>query len=138
MKIVEGRFEYEDQRFPMGYDCACDLRVWQLKDGHNVVIATELNDSPGASVTNSAERWAAEACREYVLDPLQTIFIEHYDRRDGKVDPCFPAETYDSITFTWDDARCYKEFDQVLHAKNPQWKHMKKEEVEALVGEKLP
>ena len=138
MKTVDGIFEYEDQRFPMVSNCACHLQVWQsLKSGTAVVIATELNRSPGASVTNTAERWAAEVCREYLLDPLKTVFIEHYDRRDGRIDPDFAPETFDTITFKWSDARSYKELDQPLFAEKPEWKHVTKAEVEALIGEKL-
>lgn len=137
MKMVDGRFEYRDDRYPMGSDCAIYLWVWQRGD-QNVVIATELNKSPGASVTNTCEKWAAEVCREYLLDPMKTCFIEHYDRRKSEVDPDFPAETFDRITFTWADARSYKELDQPLYASKPQWKHLTKAEVEEMVGEKLP
>jgi hypothetical protein len=138
VKDVDGRFEYRDDRFPFGSDCACRLRVWLLTDDRNVVMATQLEPSPGASVTNSCERWAAEACREYLLDPLKTVFIENYDRRESEKDVSFPPESFDFITFTWSDARTYKELDQALHASKPQWKHGTRGEVEALIGEKLP
>lgn len=134
MKAIDRIFSYRDERFPMGADCACRIRIWQLKDGRRVVIATELEPSPGASVTNTCERWADGVCREYLLDPLKTIFVEHYDRRDGKVDPDFAPETFDFITFTWSDPRTSKE---PAYAEKPQWKHGTKAQVEMLIEDSL-
>src|SRR5689334_14640150 len=77
MKIADERMNYKDERYPMGSDCVCHIRVWQLDDGRNVVMASEFKTAVCASITNSCERWAAEACRKYVLDPIQTVFIEN-------------------------------------------------------------
>ena len=128
MKEVDGRFEYTDSRFPMGSDCACHIRVWRFPDGKNVVLATELEPSPGASVTNTAERWAAEVCREYDLNPLRTIFIENYDRRSSDTDPSFPSETFDFVSFHWIG----------LDASRPEWQHAGRAAVETLIQEDLP
>jgi hypothetical protein len=121
MLTVDGRFEYTDARFPLGSDCACRLRAWSLKAGGDVVMATELDPSPGASVTNTAETWAAEACEEYGLDPGTTVFVEHYEPTDRR------GETFDFVTFFWRDGR----------ASSPEWKPATLEEIEKLVGEKL-
>lgn len=128
MKIFDGRFEYRDDRFLFGSDCACHMRVWQHEDGRNVVIATEIEPSPGASVTNSCERWAAEVCRKYLLDPIKTIFIENYDRRHSEIDTSFPAETFDFVIFQWNGGLASK----------PEWKHCGRAAAEALIEDDLP
>ncbi len=126
MKIVDGRFEYEDERFPMGSDCACRLRVYALRDGRHVVIATELENSPGASVTNSAERWAEESVKEYGLSPVSTVFIEHYDR--GGTSREFPdGHSFSTVSFRWSADR----------AEMPKWVHATREMVEVLIAEPL-
>jgi hypothetical protein len=130
MKTADTRLEYRDVRYPIGANCACWLRVWQ-SNGWALVLATELDPSPGASVTNSAERWAEEACKEYDLNPDSTTFVEHYDHRKGDGDEnaqAQPNESFDFVSFEWigDSARC------------PAWRHGTKVEVELLIGEKLP
>jgi hypothetical protein len=112
----------------MGSNCACRLRIWKLKDGRHAVMATQLESSPGASVTNTAERWATEACREYNLNPFTTIFIENYDRRGSGTDPSFATESLDFVFFQWTEG----------HATNPEWKHAGRAVVERLIGEDLP
>jgi len=127
-KTVDRILAFRDERFPVQTNCACRLRVWQLKNGSNVVMATELEPSPGASVTNTAETWAAEACRQYNLNPFKTIFIENYDRREGTTDPSFPSESFDFVIFRWDSGK----------ATMAKWRHAGRATVESLIGEKLP
>src|SRR5687767_704206 len=46
-----------------------------------VVIATELDDNPGASITNAAEECAAQVCHRCRIHPSRLIWVEHYDDR---------------------------------------------------------
>ncbi len=128
MQKIDRVLPYQDTRFPFGTDCACRLRIYDLKDGKHVVLATELEPSPGASVTNTAERWATEACRQYHLNPFQTIFIENYDRRKTKIDPSFAPESFDFVSFTWDGDQAH----------DPVWRHAGRSAVEALIQDDLP
>jgi hypothetical protein len=44
-----------------------------------VVILTEPDDNPGASITNSAEEIAASVIMDNALPTSRTVFIEHYE-----------------------------------------------------------
>jgi hypothetical protein len=60
----------------------------------NVVIATELPENPGASVTNAAERYASAICEEYGIPPKDLVWIEHYPpEMDGM------PESFDRVEF---------------------------------------
>lgn len=117
MKTVDCHFEYQDDRFPLGSECACRLRVFHIVDDIHLVLATELSPSPGASVTNTAERWAAEACRRYGLIPEKCVFVEHYDYRPER-------DVFDFVTFTWFGER----------AEFPKWRYGTRAEVERMTG----
>jgi hypothetical protein len=53
--------------------CQCAVTVYG-----NLVIATEINQNPGTSITNSAEYAAAAACQRFGIEPRNLIWIEHY------------------------------------------------------------
>ena len=38
-------------------DACCALEILRILDSRSVVVATELKDNPGTSVTNSASIW---------------------------------------------------------------------------------
>ena len=130
MKTVNGFFDYKVDNWSSRWSSTF-LRVYSLADRVAVVIATEVADNPGPSITNSAEALATEVVKEYNLDPLRTYFVEHYDRRkDGsygaKVSD-LDKETYDFVEFSWTDrvACCAK------------WKPAAKDVIEKLIGEPL-
>ncbi len=64
---------------------------------HNqdILIVSELPENQGASVTNRAEWLHRQLCRNYDLDPEETIFIEHYG--PGSLQD---ENTYDQVFFT--------------------------------------
>jgi hypothetical protein len=118
------------------FGCAskCHLRwIRCIKGGQGkvVVIASELPDNPGTSVTNSAERLAAEVCRCFGIDPVELIFVEHYpatlNRRHSLHDRLH-GERFDLVSFQIEGGTFRK----------PQWIPVKKELVEALIGQALP
>ncbi len=112
----------------------CRLRVFK-HDGGVVVIMTETSDNTGTSVTNAIEDVATLVCERFSLNPLQTVFIEHYPdsrtpTRDGHRRP---------------DAMFEEHFDRAVFASItreganwrlavPQWKRMAREQVERLTG----
>jgi hypothetical protein len=110
---------------------SCYLRVYKLPDNVAVVIATELAENKGPSVTNSAEAWATEAVTEYGLDQRRTYFVEHYDARSYAPPRRLrdeDRETYDFVSFLWDGDR---------GACQPKWRPSTREEIEKLVGQSL-
>jgi Family of unknown function (DUF6166) len=96
-----------------------------------VVIATELPENTGTSITNAAERLAAEVCRCFGIDPGELIFIEHHsatrNRRHSLRDRLH-EERFDLVSFQVEGGTF----------KSPQWIPVKKELVESLIGRPLP
>ena len=94
--IHDGRFRYET-----GGRAAfsiCRLRVYESWAG-TILLASELADNPGFSITNSAEALATALVERYSLDPGRAVFLEHYDRASY---PGMPREpTFDAVSFTW-------------------------------------
>jgi hypothetical protein len=77
------RFPYPG--FPGGSWGACRLRTFEPDDGEDewrpVVVATELDDNPGPSVTNAVEQLAGEAWRKlFPTLPAPPVVVEHYQR----------------------------------------------------------
>src|SRR6266567_3180108 len=61
------------------YPSTCRIRVFK-EDDRRVVIATELPDNPGTSITNAAEMIATELWRR-VGRLCEYTWIEHYPER---------------------------------------------------------
>src|SRR6185503_8773416 len=59
----------------------CRLRFFEAPTGDVVVVATELPDNPGMSITNAAEELAGTVCRDYGIDPERLVWVEHYPER---------------------------------------------------------
>jgi hypothetical protein len=68
----------------MAVRSVCRIRVYQLESGMTVVIATELPDNPGTSVTNWAEFLASEMRRRFVAPGGALAWIEHDPERPGR------------------------------------------------------
>ena len=49
----------------------CALEILRLADERHAVIATELRDNPGTSITNAFELVATAVCRQFNIDPLR-------------------------------------------------------------------
>lgn len=87
------------------------------------LIACELRDNPGASVTNAAAQVATQAWRQLLPTAREGIvFIEVY------VDPrrmhSAMGERFAEVTFDLDG--------DALHS--PRWRHRERAEVETLIG----
>ncbi len=106
--------------------CHCRLRIFTVS-GRAVVIATEMDDNPGTSVTNMAGPLAAQVSQAFGL-PLKTlVWIEPSPDRGfyaGK--PTFP-EVFAQVTFTLTP--------QGL--RQPQWQRLPKGQGEALIERTL-
>ncbi len=79
----------------LGRLCRCNLYVY-LNATCAVVIASEREDNPGASITNSYEHLATGVWQKLGLPLNQTTWIEHYtsEARFG-----WP-ETFDQVALT--------------------------------------
>lgn|GEM_PF-98493 len=105
-----------------GAPSCCRLRVYEPREGPLVVIATELPENPGTSITNFVEELAAEVWALLERPARGMVWIEHYPER-GPVHRRIP-EGFDRVTF----ARTERGFS------GPQWRRLPRAEVEQLIG----
>lgn len=59
----------------------------------NTVIATELPDNPGMSLTNAAASAAMQVCQYYEISLEELVWIEHYPEEPAQ------AEAFDLVHF---------------------------------------
>jgi hypothetical protein len=122
----------------------CRFRLYE-QPAQTVVIATELPDNPGTSVTTFAEYLATMICTQYELLPERLRWIEHHPGRGAHGRR---VESFDLVTFTfrsdpppwlshvsWNLA--YRQRPSLFHFTDPRWQRITREEVEALIGERL-
>jgi len=126
MHLSESRtFDYVGYH---GCKSKCHIRVFSPDEGEDapyLVIATELEDNPGTSVTNVAEHLAYAVWR-YLECPSQGLtWVEHYCDRAFIGSKATMKETWDLVTFK-KDAR-----GRFIH---PQWRPVHKSAVEEMLG----
>jgi hypothetical protein len=94
--------------------CRCDIEVYG-----NVVIATELKDNIGVSITSCAEDLANEICKKYEINLDRLIWIECYSKANG-----FPKEV-DLVKFS------------IVHGSlcNPEWIKISQGKVDKILQE---
>jgi len=119
-RSYDGVFRYVG---PTEHEGRCYLQVFERRGALPTVIACELRDNPGASVTNAAAQIATQAWRRLLPTAKEGIvFIEVY------VDPrrmhSALGERFAEVTFDLDG--------DALHS--PRWRHRERADVEALIG----
>src|SRR6266568_4896640 len=82
--LYNDTFEYQ----PHPVNCnptQCHLLIWkEFPEASRVlVMATEIAENPGISITNSSEAMATEVVKRFKLNPEDTRFIEHYEDKIG-------------------------------------------------------
>ena len=87
----------------------------------NTVVATELPDNPGMSLTNAAASAAMQVSQFYEIPPRDLTWIEHYPEEIGQ------SETFDLVHFAFENS--------LLKLKK--WQRISKAEAEELFGESL-
>lgn len=87
----------------------------------NTVIATELPDNPGMSITNAAASAAMQVAQYHEIPLSELLWIEHYPE-----DTQYP-ERFDLVHFTCDDGLLNLE----------RWERISKNEAERLLGASL-
>ena len=123
--LYDGHFRYTGYH---GCPSVCHLRIFDRGQGEPyTVVATELDENHGTSVTNAAEK-IAEAVWRFLERPAQGLsWIEHYrDRAFIGNRPQF-KEQFDLV-----------QFEQIgCTFRRPRWRRISKEEAEALCGVRL-
>lgn len=154
MTVIEQEFYFDGLNRRQG---KCHLRLFsrlaveqQARPIHDdedtatrqvIVLATEVEDNPGASITNAAEKLAAQVCEHFAIRPSRLVWVEHYDERDlprhqwASYRP--EGESYDLVSFDFRSARQIHDGGGISLGK-PTWKHTTKADIEKLIGEKLP
>ena len=128
-----------------GFDGLTHIRAYEQPDGSLIVIAGELSDNPGTSVTNAIEAVGEAVARE-VAQGKTFRLIEHYPER-GK------PGTFDEVTFTGEGGgppagvfgvepdgtqRTIRQDRPAAAAfTGPHWKRIDRAALESLVGEPI-
>jgi hypothetical protein len=111
---------------PQSHSSYCWLRVYTAPD-QAVVIATEVADNPGISITNAVESLATQVAQRFAI-PFDTLtWIEHYPERIVNGGRLTIPESFDQVTFMQGPTG----FDR------PEWRHLQQSQVEALIGEAI-
>ncbi|HVA88572.1 MAG TPA: hypothetical protein VNL71_01900 [Chloroflexota bacterium] len=135
-KTHDYRYQYHGFWRPGGI---CRVRVFEEEDHPPVVLCSELPDNPNTSITNMAEYLAAEIIRAHFPQRFDAtdepiIWIEHYGLLSGESAASYARVHFDSYR------PC-----QVAHGSgpvrlrigHPQWEHISRTDVEALIGHSL-
>lgn len=125
-----------DYIHPTPHGGRCRVRIFlpdDLERDSYVVVCTEPPDNPGTSITNAAERIAAEVISAHRL-PTPLVWIEHYEE-GARGTPEDPA-TFDLVTF---DSYEVEDLGAYLGEKRqkigePSWTALDRAAVEALLG----
>jgi hypothetical protein len=97
-------FEYQPHPYMKMYVTRCHLLILQ-RDTEFIVIATELRDNPGKSITNSSEALATEVVKRFKLNPESCVFLEHYSDITSYGDASgmsgFDPDHYSQVVYAW-------------------------------------
>lgn len=61
-----------------GNPAECGIERIALQDGRVVIVATELPDNPGTSVTNAVEILVLAVCQTFRIEAQNLVWVEHY------------------------------------------------------------
>lgn len=105
------------------WDSRCRIRIFHPHPEQIVVIASDLGGDNGTSITNCAEGLATLVVRDFALDPVLLLWIEHYpyNRQED------PHAEFSRVQFAWNGSK----------ATNARWSPISQQEAEALCGCKL-
>ncbi len=144
-------------------DCVCRIRVYEEPNRPYVVIATQLPENRGTSITNFAEHLAAQISLQLEYPERGMRWIEHYPAESRRL---IREESFTEVRFLfdpplkgmkdprWQSLAHLKQETVVIDTgdpdigtvvvvgyphprgfKGPEWRDMTREEVEALVGQ---
>ena len=121
-----------------GIQARCRVRIYVGKDISTVVIASELDDNPGGSVTNQAHVLWPRLIATYLPGRLEhaedLVLIEHYPGMDGWGRR--QRDTFDRVTFSdWTPRIRYLTAGRFVCFGEPEWRRLDEAEFEALLLE---
>lgn len=107
-----------------GHEGRCYVQVYEPRGGDlPIVIACEMSQNPGPSITNAAAAVATQVWRQLLPHAREGLrWIELY--KDGQGGETEPAERFAEVTFDLDG--------DALHS--PRWRHIARADVERLIG----
>ncbi len=125
-----------DYIHPIPHRGRCRIRTYLPDEERDspVVICSELLNNPGQSITNAAERIAAEVIEANQL-PTPLVWIEHYE--DGARGTPEDPHTFDLVLFEHYEVRESRApylGERAVEIGRPAWKPLDRATVEALVG----
>lgn len=118
-------------------DAVCRIQIFAAPDEVPVVVATELEENTGTSITNVCEYLAAEVIARHFPERFEAedpiIWIERYprtpaERRQGL--PTFSQAEFSSFTPRVEYLGTIKR----IRIGQPTWRHVEETEVEELIG----
>lgn len=120
---------------------SCRVRIYQQPGRTPVIIATELDSNSGTAITNLAEQLCAEVLRAYLPDRFEedepVIWVEHYRRTPDELRRRWPEFAH--VTFQSNaPRRVARAGRDRLQLGRPEWTHLPRAVVEALVGQPVP
>ncbi|MGH2411813.1 MAG: hypothetical protein ACRDGS_15840 [Chloroflexota bacterium] len=135
-KTHDYRYQYHGFWRPGGI---CRIRVFEEEDRPPVVLCSELPENANTSVTNMAEYLAAEIIRAHFPQRFDAtdepiIWIEHYGPLFGE-----SAASYARVHFASYRPRQVLQPGGLMRLRigGPQWEHICRVDVEALIGQSL-
>ena len=117
----------------------CRVRIYEEEDRPPVVLCSELPENTNTSITNMAESLAAEIIRAHFPDRFEAvdepiIWIEYYGFLYGESAASYARVSFDSYRpcLTTNGSGGPR-----VRIGRPQWKHLRRQEVEALIQQPL-
>jgi hypothetical protein len=133
LTIQVRRFGPQDK----GITSQCLITVYEGKGEMKnsvVVLAQQIEEGAGVSVTNAAEHYATEVCRIHNISPSRLVWIEHYGRSIGR--PSWDRVVFE-ITLETMHSQTIEEACQTRSSWrlcSPKWNRTDKETVEYWIG----
>lgn len=124
------------------WESKCRLRLYE-HEGLDVVVATEIPENEGTSITNCAENLMGLVSAEFDMDMQKMVWIEHYPAKfkvspDGRSEFEEREETYDlTLVDLLIKQHPMNPKLSLAYAKSPRWKRIAKAHAESLCGEEL-
>jgi hypothetical protein len=97
--IYTGEFQYQGHQRQLSI---CELTMLQTPD-RLIVIATEIAQNPGTSITNAYKLLAQKIVEEFQINPLTALWIEHYNDKSytNFQKDNLPTNRYAWVRLTW-------------------------------------
>lgn len=135
-KTADYRYDYRGFWQSEGF---CRIRVFEAPGRSPVIIATELPNNPGTSITNLVEYLAPEIIAKHVPHRFEAaepvVWIEHYPPREDPRRGTRGKPDYDRVFFSsWTPRTEYLHGKLRVRFVEPDWRHMLFDEVEQLIG----